>query len=113
MFAADYLPGEQAAARASLVICNGGSPTTQQAFAAGVPVLGIAGNMDQHLNMQAVERFGAGLLLRTEHASASRIRQSAEELLREPNYTARAGELKKLSAQYDAAARFRSCVAQI
>ncbi|MDD5330799.1 MAG: glycosyl transferase family 1, partial [Sulfuricella sp.] len=53
--AASYLPGEAAAARAQLVICNGGSPTSQQALAAGVPVLGIAGNLDQFLNMQAVE----------------------------------------------------------
>jgi len=37
-FVADYLPGEAAAARSAVVICNGGSMTTQQALAAGVPV---------------------------------------------------------------------------
>jgi UDP:flavonoid glycosyltransferase YjiC (YdhE family) len=57
---ADYLPGTAAAARARLVVCNGGSPTCQQAFAAGVPVLGIASNMDQFLNMRGVERRNAG-----------------------------------------------------
>lgn len=36
-FVADYLPGEAAAARSAVVLCNGGSPTTQQALAAGVP----------------------------------------------------------------------------
>lgn len=34
-FVADYLPGEAAAARSAVVLCNGGSPTTQQALAAG------------------------------------------------------------------------------
>jgi UDP:flavonoid glycosyltransferase YjiC (YdhE family) len=57
-FVADYLPGEEAASRAAVVICNGGSPTTQQALAAGKPVIGIASNLDQHLNMAAIERRG-------------------------------------------------------
>jgi UDP:flavonoid glycosyltransferase YjiC (YdhE family) len=34
VWAAAYLPGEQLAARAALVVCNGGSPTSQQAVAA-------------------------------------------------------------------------------
>jgi UDP:flavonoid glycosyltransferase YjiC (YdhE family) len=50
-FVADYLPGNDAAKRADLVICNGGSPTTSQALQAGVPVIGIASNLDQYLNM--------------------------------------------------------------
>jgi len=112
-FAGDYLPGEQAAARSNLVVCNGGSPTTQQAFAAGVPVLGIAGNMDQHLNMQAVSDFGAGLLLRSEHAHEPRIRHAAETLLRDQRAATRARELQGHFAAYDAPARFRSCVARM
>lgn len=63
---ADYLPGSLAAARASAVICNGGSPTCYQALAAGVPVIGIANNLDQYLNMRAVDDAGAGLLIRTQ-----------------------------------------------
>ncbi|MCY0611157.1 glycosyl transferase family 1, partial [Klebsiella pneumoniae] len=31
-FVADYLPGEAAAARSAVVVCNGGSLTTQQAL---------------------------------------------------------------------------------
>ena len=40
---AEYLPGDVVAGRSRLVICNGGSPTTHQALATGVPVLGLAG----------------------------------------------------------------------
>ena len=64
---ADVLPGEHAAARADLVICNGGSPTTHQALAEGTPVLGLASNMDQHLNMAGVQR------LARESSSAPRV----------------------------------------
>ncbi|HEX8233466.1 MAG TPA: glycosyl transferase family 1 [Caulobacteraceae bacterium] len=73
LFAADYLPGRAAAARAELVVCNGGAPTANQALLEGRPVLGICGNLDQLLNMQALERAGAGLSLRSDRADGPRI----------------------------------------
>ncbi|MFG6486119.1 glycosyltransferase [Roseateles sp. BYS78W] len=79
---ASYLPGDAAALRSRLVICNGGSLSTQQALAAGVPILGIASNMDQFLNMAPIEAAGAGIVLRADRLSKSAIRQAAERLLR-------------------------------
>jgi UDP:flavonoid glycosyltransferase YjiC (YdhE family) len=72
-YVADYLPGSEAAARSALVICNGGSLTCQQAVAAGVPVVGIASNMDQFLNMGALVRAGAGCLLRADRVDAAHL----------------------------------------
>ena len=69
----DFLPGDQLCRMAQLVICNGGSPTTNQALVHGVPVLGIASNMDQFLNMRAIEDYGAGLLLRADRADRTRL----------------------------------------
>ena len=40
---APYLPGAAAARRAQLVVCNGGSPTCQQALVAGVPAIPSTG----------------------------------------------------------------------
>ncbi len=60
VFVADYLPGAAAARRSDLVVCNGGAPTVAQAFAAGRPVLGVCTNLDQFMNMRAVESAGAG-----------------------------------------------------
>lgn len=110
-FVANYLPGEAAAARSSLVICNGGSATSQQALAAGVPVLGIASNMDQFLNMQMLERLGAGLLIRADRANSSSIRESVAELLGNPDYAAAAARLRAALKQYPAGERFASIVA--
>src|SRR5205823_6281140 len=84
VFLADYLPGEQAAARANVVVCNGGSPTSHQALVAGTPVLGLAGNMYQHLNMEAVQRLGAGELLRSETANPAQIRTTVAQILDNP-----------------------------
>lgn len=66
---AELLPGDQACALADLVVCNGGSPGTYQALALGKPVIGLATNMDQFLNMAAVEDAGCGRLLRSRSAN--------------------------------------------
>ncbi len=66
VFVADFVPGYAACERADLVVCNGGSPTATQALLKGRPVLGICSNMDQMLNMRAVQARGAGLSLRAD-----------------------------------------------
>ncbi|OBV40744.1 glycosyltransferase [Janthinobacterium psychrotolerans] len=78
---APFLPGDAAARHASLVICNGGSPTSQQALTAGVPVIGIAGNLDQYLNMHGIVAAGAGLLLRADRYRDDALRQAVTRLL--------------------------------
>lgn len=78
---ADFLPGDEAAARASLVVCNGGSPTAQQALAHGVPVLGLCRNLDQMLNMQGLEAAGLGVSLRVDQLRGPRLAASIDGLL--------------------------------
>lgn len=109
----DYLPGTEAAALARVVVCNGGSPTTQQALAAGVPVLGIPSNLDQHLNMEILEAFGAALTLRAEHASVMRLRTALARLLDEPAFAAAAQRAAALYRPYRAEARFAAWVDEI
>jgi UDP:flavonoid glycosyltransferase YjiC (YdhE family) len=110
---ADFLPGEEAAARARLVICNGGSPTTQQALAAGSPVLGLVSNLDQHLNMGAVQRLGAGELLRAESAEASAIRAAVGRMLVQAAYSEAASGMAREFARFDAPARFRAILSNV
>ena len=112
-FAAKYLPGEAAARRARLVVCNGGAPTCHQALAAGVPVLGIARNLDQHLNMQAVERAGVGMLLRSDACSAAAIRSAVQHLLDTPSFTERAARMSDAFRRYDAPSASTRHLAQL
>jgi len=113
-YTADYLPGTQAAARASLVICNGGSPTTNQALAAGVPVLALASNnMDQHLNMQAVRRSGAGEVLRARGVGADAVRKAVDRILNSPNYRRSAETLATAHARTHAAERFPELIGRL
>lgn len=110
---ADYLPGTEAAARSSLVICNGGSLTSQQALVAGVPVLGIASNMDQFLNMGAITAAGAGRLLRADRLDKAALHGATAEMLAASGYRSSADRLALRFAQYRAEQRFAEIVQQV
>ena len=110
---ADYLPGDVVAQRSTLVVCNGGAPTSQQALAAGVPVLGVASNMDQLLNMQAVEAFGAGLALRGDRLRAADVTRAAQRLLGEPAFGRSARTLAATFARYPAGERLVALLREI
>ena len=86
VFVTDYLPGDAAVGRADLVLCNGGSPTSHQALAQGVPVLGLAGNLDQYLNMAAVSGVGAGCCLRSGTVDARALALQINTMLSDPAY---------------------------
>jgi UDP:flavonoid glycosyltransferase YjiC (YdhE family) len=103
---APYLPGDAAARRASLVICNGGSPTSQQALAAGVPLIGIAGNLDQFLNMHGVAAKGAGVLLRADRFDEGELRRAVADLLDNAEAAAAAREIAQAMAAYHPGKRF-------
>lgn len=110
---AAYLPGDEMARRAALVICNGGSPTTQQALTAGVPVLGIAENLDQFLNMTGIEQAGAGLTLRVDRFDPAHLRRDVQRLLAEPAFADAAGRIAKACAALDVRGSFSELVDEI
>ena len=97
----DYLPGNLVCSQASLVVCNGGSPTTNQALTHGVPVLGVAWNMDQFMNMRAIEEFGAGILLRADRCSPSAVHQAIAKLSSDTRHRQRACALSQSIASDD------------
>jgi UDP:flavonoid glycosyltransferase YjiC (YdhE family) len=112
IYVTDYLPGDLAARRASVVVSNGGSTTGYQALAEGRPVLGVAFNLDQYLAMQAIERFGAGLPLRAGALTRRDVTGGLERLLGEPSFFARARAAREELTRWDAGARFRDFVEQ-
>jgi UDP:flavonoid glycosyltransferase YjiC (YdhE family) len=113
VFTADYLPGAEAAARAALVVCNGGSPTCQQAAAAGVPVLGIASNMDQFINMEAVEEAGAGIVMRADRLTRVQLQHAITQMLTSSEYRAAAARLANHHLRFDAKREFVTALRSI
>lgn len=101
----DYLPGTRAAGRADLVISNGGSPTGYQALSQGVPVLGIATNLDQHLTMHYIAAAGAGRLLRSERVTPRTLCATVEHMLAADGYRAAARRVQACLGDYRAGER--------
>ena len=110
---AEFLPGVEAARRASVVICNGGSPTAHQALAAGTPVLGIPSNMDQHLNMSYIAAASAGVIIRSDAATPGRIREQLRVLLEASSYKEGARRIQRAFSAYNAAVRFQNVLDDI
>jgi len=106
VFFADLLPGDRVCERAALVVCNGGASTAYQALAAGVPVLGIPRNFDQYLAMDAIERAGAGVLLRSGLLTAEQVSAKALLLLGSTSARDRASALQKAFRRAPATLRF-------
>lgn len=111
---ASYLPGDAAAGRAKLMICNGGSLSTQQAIAAGIPVLGVASNMDQFMNMAPIEHRGAGICLRSDRATPASIREAALKLLQATQAAEAARQLQRLlNSQPQTSEVFQACAQRL
>jgi UDP:flavonoid glycosyltransferase YjiC (YdhE family) len=108
VWVSEYLPGEEAAARSVMIICNGGSPTVYQALNAGVPVLGLPTNMDQYLNMRYLQKQGAGIWIRSDIASHEAVRGAIQTLLVDETYRDAAQLLFNELRQYNAAERFQN-----
>jgi UDP:flavonoid glycosyltransferase YjiC (YdhE family) len=109
----DYLPGNDAAQRATLVICNGGSPSVYQSLGHGVPIIGITANMDQLLSMQAVERTKTGILLRAADVTEKSLRDAVSRITNNPSFGENARQVRDQLTQINAVERFQSFVSEI
>ena len=106
---AGLVPGDEACRLAKVVVCNGGSPATYQAFAHGIPVIGIATNMDQFLNMGAVEDSGHGRLLRSGGLKAAAIRDAVIRSLGDSELHRRTRKLsEELAAAPSSSSQFQA-----
>lgn len=101
IYVEDYLPGEAACRRSDLVICNGGAGLVYQSLQSGVPVLGIASNVDQMLVMRTVQdqrlgqRLPVGLCAGTDWAKTITCLLNSTEL---KNRTRREGRRLNLTS---------------
>jgi UDP:flavonoid glycosyltransferase YjiC (YdhE family) len=107
---ADYVPGDEAARRAAFVITNGGSSSGYQALAEGTPVLGIPFNLDQYLAMDAIERAGAGVLLRSGSLTEQKVEDAVRKLLSHAEYRAAAVRVAAAMKLANSADCFRNFV---
>jgi UDP:flavonoid glycosyltransferase YjiC (YdhE family) len=105
-----FVDGRAAAARAALVISNGGSTTGYQALAGGTPVLGLPQNLEQHLASEAMSRTGAAAWISAPHVTASGLRAAVRGLIADDGVHMAAKQAAETFRAHDSGARFRRIV---
>jgi len=90
-----FIPARKVNSLADVVICHGGQGTVQTAMASGTPIVGIATQPEQQMNLEHISTFGAGIRIPYKQWTADRIRQSVLTILSDSNYKKRALTLKK------------------
>jgi UDP:flavonoid glycosyltransferase YjiC (YdhE family) len=109
----EMIPGDLAARKAAVVVCNGGSGPGYQALAEGTPVVGIPSNIEQLLSAIAIRDAGAGLFLRSATVTAAKVRAAVERVMREESFTQTAQRVAASFASFDPHARFRAVVDEV
>jgi UDP:flavonoid glycosyltransferase YjiC (YdhE family) len=109
-FAANFLPGMEAAERSRLVICNGGTMSGQQALSAGTPYLGLMSNMDQMLFSMAVQRASACELLREGDVNEGALRPVILRMLAEEKYRIAAKNIALRTTAFNSCEKFEELV---
>lgn len=112
-YLADFLPGDEAARRSQLTICNGGNMSSQQALSTGTPILGVTSNLDQVGFARAVARTGAGEVLQEHEVTPAAIRRIVWRMLAEPKYKDAAQRIADAYSRMDAPSRFRELIDRI
>jgi UDP:flavonoid glycosyltransferase YjiC (YdhE family) len=89
----EWLSYSRTMPRADLVICHGGHGTVARALSYGVPVISVPAAGDMAENGIRVQWAGTGLCLPARLLTPSTLRWVAQEVLDDPAFGARAGEL--------------------
>jgi UDP:flavonoid glycosyltransferase YjiC (YdhE family) len=105
-----FVPGDELSKRARVVISNGGSTTSYQALAEGTPVVGLPSNFDQYLAMTAIERAGAGVLVKARRATEETVADAVERVLGDESFGASARAIARRFAELDSGEEFRAFV---
>ena len=105
MIAAPYAPFGDLLPRASAVVHQGGAGTTGQALKAGVPMVVVPFNYDQHDNAARLQRLGVGLTIERKRYEGGTVAQSLSRLLSQPAYMERAFRVGELVRSEDGTVR--------
>ena len=84
------LPGPDVVPGVDCVVCGGGIGTAIPALQAGIPLLGLSGNIDQGIYMQHVVSKGLGLHLPAARATEDGVVAALRTLLEKPVFRSRA-----------------------
>lgn len=90
-----FVPAQKVNALADIVICHGGQGTLQTALHAGTPLVGVAAQAEQFLNLYNIETKGAGIRVPMNKWNAENIQKSVQKIIADKKYSEAALRLKE------------------
>jgi MGT family glycosyltransferase len=107
---ASFLPYGQIMPEIDLLITNGGYGTVNMAISHGIPVISAGLTEDKEEVSAHVQWSGAGIDLRTNHATPEAIKHAVDEIFTQPSYGERAQRLSLEFASHDVEAELLSLI---
>jgi UDP:flavonoid glycosyltransferase YjiC (YdhE family) len=99
----EWLPYSRTMPRADVVLCHGGHGTVVRALSHGVPVVSVPAAGDMAENGVRVQWAGAGLCLPARLLAPTTLRWVVQEVLEDPAFASRAGDLGRWADERDCA----------
>lgn len=81
-----FIPAQKVNAMADITVCHGGQGTVQTAIYSGTPIVGVAAQQEQFINLSNVEAHGAGIRISITKWNTDNIQKSASKILADKRY---------------------------
>jgi UDP:flavonoid glycosyltransferase YjiC (YdhE family) len=96
-----FVPAQNVNALADIVICHGGQGTLQTALHSGTPLVGVAAQAEQFLNLYNIESKGAGIRIPMNKWNAENIQKAVHKIITDKKYSEAAIRLKERMDKMD------------
>lgn len=96
-----FIPAQKVNALADIVICHGGQGTVQTAIVSGTPLVGVAFQPEQQLNLDHIVSYGAAIRVPFDQWSADNIGKAVHKILSDGKYKINTVKLKEQMAIMD------------
>jgi UDP:flavonoid glycosyltransferase YjiC (YdhE family) len=81
-----FIPASKVNVMADVTVSHGGQGTVQTAIYSGTPIVGVAAQQEQFINLSNVESRGAGIRISRAKWNAKNIQRSVSKILSDKKY---------------------------
>ncbi len=92
-----FIPALKVNSLADVTVSHGGQGTLQTAICSGTPIVGVAAQQEQFMNLSNIESFGAGIRIPQKKWKAKNIQQAVFRVLSDKKYAKAISRLKEYS----------------
>lgn len=96
-----FVPAEEINKKMDIVICHGGQGTLQTAIKSGTPIIGVAMQPEQEINLQHLEKYGAAIRVTRDRWTELTILNAIKTITNDSNYKKKVVELEKTAKDLD------------